>query len=84
MPSALLGIKRSQSQNLQPAPIGQGNGHRIPAVRRKDVVESCEVHSGLGHQGGEPGDEIQWLKNHMGGAIPIGCLEFIAHPAVSC
>lgn len=35
------------------------------AVRRKHAVESCQVHSGLGNQGGESGHEIQRLKDDM-------------------
>jgi hypothetical protein len=34
---------------------------------------------GLGHQGGQPGDEVQRLQNDVGGAVPVRGLECIAH-----
>jgi len=49
------------------------------AVRGKNTVKSGEVHSGLGHQGGQPGDEIQWPKEEMRGAVPVRGLELELH-----
>ncbi len=48
----------------------------------KDTVVSGEVDSGPGHQGNQMGDEAQRVKDHMGGAIAIRCLQFVAHIAV--
>jgi hypothetical protein len=47
------------------------------AVRREHPVEPGEMHAGLRYQSRQPGDEVQWLKHHVGGAIPIGSLQTI-------
>ncbi len=41
-----------------------------------------EVDSWLGYQGDKLGNEVQWFEYHMGGAIAVGCFEFVAHLAV--
>jgi len=53
----------------------------VLAVWRKDPVEASEVDSGFWHQGGQPGNEVNWFKYHMGSAITVGRLELIAHLA---
>jgi hypothetical protein len=49
------------------------------AIWGKNTVKSGEVHSGLGHQGGQSGDAIQWLKEDMRGAVPVRGLELVLH-----
>lgn len=41
------------------------------AVRCEHTVKTGEVDACLGHQGGEPDDEVQGLENDMRGAISI-------------
>ena len=43
------------------------------------MVVAGEVHSGLGHQGRQRGDEIDRLEQHVGRAVPIRGLQLIAH-----
>ena len=38
-------------------------------------MEAWQIHSGLGHQRRQPGDEVQRLENDVGGAVAIGRLE---------
>ena len=52
------------------AALGRRDLNTVFAVRCKDPVESGEVDSWLGYQRGQFGNEIQRLKDHMGGAIP--------------
>jgi hypothetical protein len=40
-------------------------------VRGKDAVIAREVDTGVGHQGGESGDEVERLEKEMGGAITV-------------
>ena len=42
-----------------------------------------EIDPGPGHQGDQPGDEVQWLENHLGGAVGVGCFELIAYLSVA-
>ena len=51
----------------------------VLAVRGKDAVESCQVHARLGHQGRQPGDEVQRLEDDVGGTVAIRGLELILH-----
>ena len=37
-----------------PLPRFDGVTHAVLAIGRKDAVESCQIHSGLGHQDGHP------------------------------
>jgi len=41
-----------------------------------------EIDSRLWDQGGQLGDEVQRLEDHMRGAVAIWCLQFIAHLAL--
>ena len=43
----------------------------VLAVRGKHAMKACQVDSWLGHQGGEPGHEVQGLEDHVRGAIAI-------------
>ena len=45
-------------------------------------VEAGEVYAWFGYQGDQPGDEIQGLKQDVGGAIAVGCFELVAQLAV--
>ena len=38
---------------------------------REHAVKSSEINSWLGHQGNQSGDEIQWFKQDVGGAIAV-------------
>ena len=46
-------------------------------VGGEHTMEEGKVDSWLGHQGGQPGDEIQRLEDLMSGAVAIG--GFLAH-----
>ena len=48
------------------------------AIRREHAVESSQVSPGLRRQGSKPSDEIQWLEDDVGSAIPIRCLQLVA------
>jgi hypothetical protein len=41
------------------------------AVRRKHPVETGEIESRLGHQGRQPGDEVEGFEDDMGRAIAV-------------
>ncbi len=41
----------------------------ILAVGGKYTVITGEIDPGPGHQGDQPGDEVQRLENHVGGAV---------------
>lgn len=64
------------------APLGGCYLSPVFAVGREDAIETCEVDSWLGYQRGQLRHEIQWLKDHMGGAIAIRCLQFVTHLAI--
>ncbi len=52
------------------------------AVGGEYTVKAGEIDPGLGHQGGQAGDEIQGLKDRMGGAVAPGRFQLIVHLAV--
>ena len=64
------------------------------AVRCEHTVKAGEVDAGFGHQGGQPGNEIQRLKDDVRGAIPkalatlagqafaVRCLELVPDIAI--
>ena len=64
------------------APPGRGHPRPVQAVRTKDTVESGQVHSGPGYQGGEFGDEIHWLEDDLSRAITMRDFQLIANIAV--
>jgi len=45
------------------------------AIGYKYTVEAGEVDSWLWHQGGQSCNEIQWLKDHRGGVVPVRRLQ---------
>ena len=64
------------------APLSRRHLHAVFTVWREDAMETCEVDSWLGYQRGQFGNEVQRLKDHMGRAIAIGCLQFVTHLAI--
>ncbi len=40
-------------------------------------METSKVDSGLGHQGGQLGDEIHGLEDDMGRAVALRCFQLI-------
>jgi hypothetical protein len=49
-----------------------------PAKRasiRDDTSKSRQIHPRFWHQGRQPGDEVQWLKDNVRRAIAVRCLE---------
>jgi hypothetical protein len=60
----------------------RGDLRAVFTVEGKNTVKSDEVHSGLGHQGGQPGDEIQGLKEDTRGAVAVRGLELVLHLTV--
>jgi len=51
-------------------------------VGRKHAVKACEADSWRWRQCGEAGDKIQWLEDHMRGAIPVRRLQLVANVAI--
>ena len=54
------------------------------AVRRKHAVKSRQIHARLRHRGDQSGDEVERLKDHMRGAIPIRRLQLVTDVAIRC
>jgi hypothetical protein len=52
-------------------------------IRCKYTVITGEIGPGPGHQGDQPGDEVLWLENHVGGTVVVGCFELIAYLTVA-
>ena len=42
-----------------------------------------EIDPRLGHQGNQSGDEVQWVENHVRGAVVVGYFELIAYLSVA-
>ena len=42
-------------------------------------MKSRQVDAWLRHQGGQASDEVQGFLDDVGGAVPVQCLERIAH-----
>lgn len=66
------------------ATFGRGDRYTVVAVGGEHAVEAGQVHSRFGHQRRQLRHEVQGLEDHMGGAVPVRCLEFVTYPAVSC
>ena len=58
-----------------------GHGGALRAVRSEDPVVADEVDARFGDKGSEAGHKIQWLEEHVGGAIAIGGFERKSHEA---
>jgi len=66
-----------------PCPPLWGRDQRpVLAVRRKHPMEAGQVDSGLGHQAHQSGDQVQRLKDHMGGAVPVRRLQPVTDVAI--
>jgi hypothetical protein len=52
------------------------------AIGGKYAMEKCQVDSRLWHQGRQPGDEIQRLKDDVGHAISVWRLQFVSNVAI--
>jgi len=65
-------------------PFGGRHQRTVLAVRSEYTVKAGEgeVDAWLGHQGGEPGDEVQGLENDMRGAVAIRDFQLTAHLAL--
>jgi hypothetical protein len=66
----LLPIPR-RGMLASPAPLGRRHPRAVFAVRRKHPVETGEIESRLGHQGRQPGDEVEGFEDDMGRAIAV-------------
>jgi hypothetical protein len=53
-----------------PAPLRRCHPGAEFAVRRKDAVETGQIDSRFGHQGRQPGDDVQGCTNVAGGRMP--------------
>ena len=62
-------------------PAGRGDKCAVFAVGSEYSVKSCQVHSGFWYQGGQSRDKVQWLEDHMGGAVAERCLQLVSHLA---
>ena len=40
-------------------------------------MKPCQMDSGSGDKRSQAREKIQWVKDNMGGSIPIGCFEFV-------
>ncbi len=60
-----------------PTPGGRHFG-AVFAVGGKYTMKPCQVHSRLGHQRRQLGNEIQRLKDDVRGAIAVGRFELVA------
>ena len=48
------------------------------AVRSKYTVKAREIDPGFRRECGQSGYKVQWLEDHMGGAVAVWRLQFIA------
>jgi len=64
------------------APLCRCHQRTVFAVRGEYTVKTCQIDSGLGHQGGQLGDEIHRLEDHVGGAIAIRRFQLISNLAI--
>ncbi len=52
-------------------------------IGREQAVVAQEMASRAGDEGGESGDEIQGLKQHVGGTVGVRMLELVDDEAVA-
>lgn len=64
--------------------LGRRHQGAVFAVGCEHAVKSCQVHSGLGHQRCQPGDEVQRLENDMGRTILVRRLELVTDIVIGC
>ena len=65
---------------VAPAPPGRRHPRPVPSVGRKHTVKAGQIDSGFWHQSREVGNEIQRLKDHMGGGVPVRCFQRALEP----
>lgn len=51
--------------------LGRRHPGAVFAVGCEHAMKSCQVHSGLGHQGHQSCNEVQRLEDDMGGTIAV-------------
>ena len=56
----------------------------MPAVGGKYAMQPGQLHSWFEHQGRPLGNEVQRLKDHMRGAVPVRRLQWVANVAIRC
>ena len=61
------------------ASSGRGDLRPPSAVGGEDAMETGEISARPWHQCRQSGNEIQWLEDHMRGAIPIGRLQCVTY-----
>ena len=63
-----------------------GRGHLCAqvVVGGKHPMKPGEIHARGGDQCGEPGDKVQWLEDHMGGAVSIRSFQSVTDVAPGC
>lgn len=49
------------------------------AVGREHAVEPGQVHTGFGHQGGQPGNEVEWFQDDVRGAVAKWGFQGVSH-----
>ena len=78
---ARRGLRRIPCRAMlaSPAPFRRCYSRPVPAVGGEYAVEACQVDSGLGHQGRQPGDEIERFEDDVRGAVTVGGLQLVAH-----
>ena len=59
------------------APLRRCHQRTVFAIGCKYTVKSCEIDSGPGHQGGQFGNEIHRLEDHVGGAVSVWRFQLI-------
>jgi len=45
-------------------------------------MKPCQVYPGFGHQGGQPGKEVEWFEEDMRRTIAVRCLQLITYVAI--
>lgn len=79
----LLGFGRRGCAGQSLAAPGRRDLRTQAAVGCENTVIASEVDAGPWDQGRQPGDEIQWLQQHMRGAVTPGRFERVAHQTLT-
>ena len=64
------------------APLRRCHQCSVFAIRGKYTVKTCQIDSGLGHQGGQFGNKVHRLEDDVGGAIPVRGFQLIPNLAL--
>ena len=62
--------------------LARGDLNSVFTVRGEYTVATGSVDPGFRRQGCQPRNKIQWLKDHMGCAIPVGRLERVTNLSI--